>query len=122
MAEYEATHAKLPSATPPLSSAAESFVSSPNHMTRPWYDLSDWLSSRYDRNSGGSGFPHTSQYQTGTNPYLNDEETILDGLLKVSFRRRDIIVVPVGKKEFIPEKYWPVTIELEESYGYAVIK
>ncbi len=118
MDEYLRTHGKLPSLSESAAEASKAPLSIPsantyggNQQSRPWWVLSEWMDTRYP-----------STYNHGRNPYINDEETILDGLLTVSLRRGDVIVVPAGKADVVPEKYRELTIELEDSFGYAVIK
>lgn len=120
MDEYLRTHGRLPSLSQSAAEAAKTPVSNPsantyggNQHSKPWWALSDWMDSR-------TNYPTT--FGSSRNPYISDEETILDGLLTVSLRRGDIIVVPAGMMDVVPEKYREMTIELEDSHGYAVIK
>lgn len=122
MDEYHRTHGSIPSS---LSKAAETVarVSLPETSQpaqKPWWDMSDWISGSRSTSGpyygGGGSFGYSSSF------YRDDEETILDGLLTVSLHRKDVIVVPAGKMDLVPEKYRAQTIELEFSQGYAVIK
>jgi hypothetical protein len=141
MDEYNKTHGQIPSS---LSRAAESIAGSGATKpierqtvrqdsqveknarmlygsVRPWWDPNGWFRS-------GNGIDLPNGYTPGRpiasfgGGVVRDDETILDGLLTVSKSRGDVIVVPKGKMDVVPEKYRSQTIELEDSIGYAVIK
>lgn len=118
MEEYNRTHRQIPS----LSQAATQ-VAEAGPRKAAWNDFSafgNWF------RGGVLGFkgephPHAHGHHNYTHE-INDEETILDGLLTVSLRRGDIIAVPEGKMDFLPEKYRHRAIEVKYCSNFAVIR
>lgn len=126
MDEYKRTHGQIPSS---LSNAAEQVAgtavqrpvqqSLPTQERADWWNRPWWEFGKPGFQVSGGHYPYTG-YQNHT--YVNDDETILDGLLTVSLNKKDVIVVPEGKIEDVPEKYRCNTIELPFCTTYSGIR
>ena len=106
--------------------------------TKAWYDFSYLLDGNkpkevktifipedgdddvpwYQQYSGYQGYRGNYQYQYKA----YEEEEIMNGEVKISLERGDILVVPTGRMEDVPSKYRHVTIEMPYSFSCAVVR
>lgn len=70
---------------------------------------------------GTTNWPDAQSVSPNIQRLINVQEEELENF-SVKVCKGDVLVVPEGQKEFIPERFRNMAIELPHSHGYAVIK
>jgi hypothetical protein len=61
------------------------------------------------------------EYRGGRFSKIDDEETILEGKVSISLDRGDILVIPEGRLDEVPEKYKCRVVEVPHLFDFSVI-